>query len=123
MEFVQQRSKLDCGVACMAMLLHCSYDEVTKYFTNIDFNSQEMDDDMLKNAIQQYGKETKFSDDINLTEESIIILPSLNNVNSQHSVCWTGSEVFDPNRGNKNKKYYTTEQFMESQKDYQITLK
>ncbi len=122
MKLVKQKYKLDCGVACMAMLLHCSYDDTAGYFDQ-DFSCEDMDESDLREGIEKYGKQMKTRKEFDITLQSIIILPSLNNMGEEHAVCWSGSEVFDPNNGNPTKKVYSTKEFLEVEKFSQFSIK
>ncbi len=120
MKLVRQKHKLDCGVACMAMLLKCTYNEVIIYFKQ-DFSCQDMDESDLQCAIEQYGRKMIIHKDIDLTKDSIFIIPSLNNINKEHAVYWSDNKVYNPNNGS-GLKIYTTKLFLCAKKIMQFTL-
>jgi len=119
MKHIQQRRKLDCGVACMAMLCKCEYEDVMGYFKQ-DFAVEDMDKEDLERAMDRHGWEMNVSEEFDPSQESIVIVPSLNNKGQEHAVCWSSGEVFDPLKGVYGKEWYTTDTFLKAQKVYQF---
>ena len=89
MRLIPQQDKLDCGVACVAMLLDCSYEKAVSYF-DLDFSCQVMEFDVFISAVEEYGKNVNINFDPKL--RSRIIVPFLNYENQKHAVCWDGEK-------------------------------
>ena len=112
MQLVSQRYKLDCGVACMAMLLHTTYEDAASHFKQ-DFSVDDMEEEDLRKAIQECGLKMITTHTFNKEKESIVIVPSINHSGQTHAVCWTGYKVLDPNQGSTiNTNVYTIPIFL-----------
>ena len=83
--------------ACMAMLLHCSYEEAASYFKK-DFETEDMNEQELCQGIRKCGRDVTIGR-FDPIKESIVIVPSLNIQGSEHVVCWSKEDVLDSNEG------------------------
>ena len=107
---VNQRTDLDCGIACVAMYARVSYEEALEEVNKIQGNmpiiglSRRTMTKALKalgiNAIESW----KFFDGI----PTIVSVPSLNTKAAMHYVFWNGNtgEVYDPQAGKEGKEAY-----------------
>lgn len=122
-KLINQRYRHDCSIACIAMFVGKSYDDIKdKYFPTRDFNFRTILNIEFEAIMYDMGIQIKEDEGFDSMVDSIVILASLNDIGKYHAVYWDSKDqkVYDPQRGLKDgdipRKFYTTDTFLESEK-------
>ena len=109
--FAQQRFAGDCQVACLAMFLDVSYDEVVKHVWGSELIYGLADGrDKYIAALFEVEIGAKDTSKLRRKNPAVLTVPSLNDPNgSRHVVYWDGKRVWDPLQGVEGKKTYTNQ--------------
>lgn len=102
---VRQRRKDDCVIACLAMFLGYSYENVwDKYPKGIPRTLKDYEKKIQRLGINPIVFTPWIEETLDV--DALISLPSLNVIGSLHMLVYREGRVYDPNQGRKNKKYY-----------------
>lgn len=101
---IKQRTKCDCMVASLAMLLKCSYEEAVQYFPPLAVNKTGYWQHYLLPYLFQNDIYTNafVGDQISLVDwskPSMVEVPSINGWEGGHIIYWDGQKVHDPSNG------------------------
>ncbi len=113
---VKQRFNSDCTIASTAMLTGLTWEEAYSLFPDIDFG-EGTSFVTIAQGLRKIGFKTTHGIVFHKTElpktPSMLCVPSKNNEGGYHAVFWSGKALYDPNKGRKGKKYYTTKNMPE----------
>lgn len=102
---VRQRRKDDCVIACLAMFLGYSYENVwDKSPKGIPRTLKDYEKKIQQLGINPIVFVPHTLDTLDV--DVLITLPSLNVLGALHMLVYLDGRVYDPNQGRKNKKYY-----------------
>jgi ABC-type bacteriocin/lantibiotic exporter with double-glycine peptidase domain len=106
MQYIKQKHKYGCGIACIAMASNSSYDEIINIL-NIDPKKE------TTNIIKIYetlislninAKPLVVSDNFTSYKKAIVFIKYDNN--AFHAVMWNGKNILDPENNKYNNDYY-----------------
>lgn len=105
---VKQRYDWDCGIASIAMMTRCRYDDVFDTFYSKFPKSvgRGLSDSEFIAILKIYGVKPKIIDCVFHEIPSILFLPSKNEKFGSHAVYFCGKRIYDPNYKKHKKKYY-----------------
>lgn len=109
MELIQQQHDNSCAVACLAMMLGKTYEDVqSRYFSSHDFDKGGVIVNRLLHVLEAEGV---IAIEINrwmTTTPGILRVPSLNIEGGYHFVYYQGPglKILDPNEGRLGRMYY-----------------
>ena len=123
-KLINQKYKYDSGIACIAMYVGKSYDNIkNKYFPRRNFNHQNMKNVEFEAIMYDLNIQLEEFKDFDTQKDAIVVVKSLNYTKGLHSVYWDSKnqQVYDSQMGllnyrQKPKKYYTTVDFLKCKK-------
>lgn len=118
MRVIKQRAGYDCGICCLAMLLHKSYEWVLRRAPEYrdEIKRRGDDHDGLSNTEETLILSQSGLDPFRVRHwqiksgqlgllikgrHAILTVPSLNECGSRHGIYWDGQKIFDPSRDRK----------------------
>lgn len=103
MKLIKQKSNWDCGIAAIAMFTNKSYDEVLKALRKLypDHGNNEISNVQEEKILRHFRVRPIVLpfEFINLKIRSMILIQSLNDEFSWHSIFFDGKNIYDPNNG------------------------
>ncbi len=108
---IKQRKIADCGVACTAMFLGITYEEALSFFPDHDFDNGGLLLSAIQDKIEKNTEKKLFiNSELHFKSKGILLVPSLNLLNTCHFVYWGGPGVLlDPtNKMKYDAKYFPT---------------
>lgn len=108
MKKIKMRSDCDCMVACLAMLLNCTYKEAAEYFPPKAIKETGYRWEWLVPYLSRCGINLiwfgeNFYSLCDSTKPAMIEVPSLTSTKGNHVIFWNGKKIIDPS--NKKLKY------------------
>lgn len=110
MRLIKQRKFGECGIACLAMITGCDYDEIIREIW-IDRNPGKIPQDDIEligvtnsemvSYLESHSFIAKETTDMNELPPAIITVASLNFPGLLHYIIWTGDGYLDPAEGPK----------------------
>lgn len=112
--FVQQRMPADCAVACLAMFLDRSYEDIAKHCSGAELVSFGVGIHRDRQICSYFRADIEFLDPslLDWSRPAILTVPSLNDTGT-HAVYWDGHRVWDPQKGRKGKASYSNQKARE----------
>lgn len=104
-EFIEQRGKTDCGIACIAMLSRRLYSEIISLFPYLKKKGGLYPDDVLE-ALEDMGYNCRETDNLPKRGSALVALEWKDPKIAGHYVVWDSKrkQFFDPLHGVINKK-------------------
>lgn len=114
--FIQQRMPADCAVACLAMLLGKSYEDIASHCNGHELVRHGLGWHREQHIAGLFNAKLEVVDIslVNWKRAAILTVPSLNDGRGQtHAVYWDGKRVWDPQKGRPGKAAYTNQRARE----------
>lgn len=96
MKLIKQRKFGECGVACLAMILDKTYEEILEYFNHKDFTNSGIGPDEMISCLEHFGKSGAKEYLHYQLGPAILTVPSLNHVGFLHFIVYDGENYLDP---------------------------
>ena len=114
--FVQQRMPADCVVACLAMFLGQTYEDIARHCAGAELVMYGLPWSRERHICELFKVDVECVDRtlVNWRRAAILTVPSLNDGKGQtHAVYWDGRRVWDPQKGRPGKAAYTNQRARE----------
>lgn len=115
MEIVSQRTDSDCTIASLAIYTGQCYEDIEMARIKLGFKCPMSPDEEIR-ILRHFGYKPVVLQQWVWQVPCIVSVPSINIPTLAHAVVWSGDcsegKVFDPQSTRENKKFYTTEMFL-----------
>ena len=93
---ILQRHSFDCAVACIAMFVSVSYEEVAEYHKKTTGFQQGLSFMEIFNSLKHFGLQPCVMNMFPHPKPCLLVVPSLNKPAKKHMIVWDGYNVKDP---------------------------